>query len=139
MSPQPDSPHSVRRVVLPSGKTIEIVYFSEAEEPPGVQPSPQRTHDLNVCPECVSGLVYPTMWEEAGDAHWTLQLRCPNCEWTDEGAFDTETVERLDQELDEGAQALVRDLRALTHANMEEELERFVRALDEDQILPMDF
>jgi len=34
---------------------------------------------------------------------------------------------------------LVRDLKRLMHANMEEEIDRFVSALEEDQILPEDF
>ena len=31
MSPQPDNRHYVRRVVLPSGKTIEVVYFDDQQ------------------------------------------------------------------------------------------------------------
>ena len=31
MSPRPEQPHAVRRVVLPSGKTIEVVYFADSE------------------------------------------------------------------------------------------------------------
>jgi hypothetical protein len=34
---------------------------------------------------------------------------------------------------------LVRDLKRLTRANMEEEIERFGRALESDGIWPMDF
>ena len=33
----------------------------------------------------------------------------------------------------------MRDLKRLMHANMEEEVERFIAALDADHILPMDF
>lgn len=138
MSPQPNSPHSVRRVVLPSGKTIEIVYFDDAPVDI-VHPPASPVQDLHVCPSCSSPLVYPTAWDEAGEEHWELVLRCPNCEWVGEGVYEQASVERLDEELDTGTQALVRDLRQLAHANMEEEVERFVTALDADQILPMDF
>ena len=48
-------------------------------------------------------------------------------------------VERFDEELDRGTEALVRDLKRLMHANMEEEIDRFVSALRDDQILPEDF
>ena len=138
MSPQPaDNSHAVKRVVLPSGKTIEIVYFAEAAE--RVEGTQVRTSDLHVCPDCTSTLVYPLAWEEAGEEAWELELRCPNCEWHGEGVFAQQVVEQLDEQLDHGTQVLVRDLKQLMHANMEEEVERFIAALNAGHILPMDF
>jgi hypothetical protein len=138
MSPQPaDNSHAVKRVVLPSGKTIEIVYFAEAAE--RVEQAQTQTTDLHVCPECSSGLVYPLAWDEAGAEAWELELRCPNCEWLGEGIFPQHIVEQLDEQLDHGTQVLVRDLKQLMHANMEEEVERFIAALRAGHILPMDF
>jgi hypothetical protein len=142
MSQPPDNNHYVRRVVLPSGKTIEVVYFQDAPEhrlPPPTAEATETVQDLHICPTCVAGLVYPTEWEEAGPDHWEVALRCPNCEWHGAGIFHQEIVERFDEELDRGTEALIRDLRRLMHANMEEEIERFVTALRSDQILPMDF
>ena len=137
MSPSPDQPHAVRRVVLPSGKTIEVVYFADSETD-GQAPA-RTTGDLHVCPECRSHLVYPTAWEEAGEEHWELLLRCPNCQWDGTGVFGREIVERLDEELDRGTHALLADLKRLMYANMEEEIERFISALHADAIVPMDF
>jgi len=144
MSPQPDNRHYVRRVVLPSGKTIEVVYFDDQViDAPVAEPAAgavsETVHDLHVCGGCSSDLVYPTEWDEAGTTHWEVTLRCPNCEWCGTGIFQQELVERFDEELDRGTEALVRDLKRLMHANMEEEVERFVHALDEDLILPEDF
>ena len=136
MSPRPEQPHAVRRVVLPSGKTIEVVYFADSE---GGQVADAPTGDLHVCPDCTSTLVYPTAWEEAGEERWELLLRCPNCEWENSGIFDRDTVESLDEQLDRGTHALLTDLKQLMHANMEEEIERFISALHADAILPMDF
>ena len=48
-------------------------------------------------------------------------------------------MERFDEELDRGTEALVRDLKRLMHANMEDQIERFVSALESDHILPDDF
>jgi hypothetical protein len=139
MDQSSDHQHYVRRVVLPSGKTIEVVYFND-EPAPGVVPATsEAADDLHVCPTCSSTLVYPTEWEEAGTTHWEVSLRCPNCEYASVGIFHQETVERFDEELDRGTEALIRDLKRLMHANMEEEIERFVTAIAEDQILPMDF
>jgi hypothetical protein len=142
MSPQPaDNSHAVKRVVLPSGKTIEIVYFAEAANRAerAERATETRTSDLHICPECSSSLVYPLAWDEAGDQAWQLLLRCPNCEWQDDGVFSQHVVEQLDEQLDHGTQVLVRDLKQLMHANMEEEVERFIAALNAGHILPMDF
>jgi hypothetical protein len=143
-----NSHQAVRRVVLPSGKTIEIVYFADAEAPAPVAapatatapaPAAPDADRLHVCPGCDSGLVYPMDWEQRGETDWHLTLRCPNCEWTGEGVFAQAAVEQLDVELDNGTQVLVRDLRQLMHANMEEEVDRFVTALHGGHIWPMDF
>ena len=108
--------HFVKRVVLPSGKTIEVVYFKEsdvpgppAETPAGEAPAfeeapaAQPHQDLHVCVECDSGLVYPVQWEEAGTENWSVLLHCPNCDVYREGVFSQRTVEAFDEELDRGA------------------------------------
>jgi hypothetical protein len=146
MSQHPESHHHVRRVVLPSGKTIEVVYFEDqvVRDPaatglPNVPMTPSEATDLHVCGSCDSGLVYPVEWEEAGSTHWEVTLRCPNCEWTGTGVYEQELVERFDEELDRGTECLVRDLKRLMTANMEDEIERFVKALGNDHVLPEDF
>jgi hypothetical protein len=146
MNEHTDSRHYVRRVVLPSGKTIEVVYFEEHPAVTGTAAAasvaPVDTAvdaDLHVCGSCNSGLVYPLDWEEAGATHWEVTLRCPNCEWSGTGVFEQNLVEAFDEELDRGTEALVGDLRRLMAANMEEEIERFVQALDVDALLPEDF
>ncbi len=137
MSEHSDNGQYVRRVVLPSGRAIEVVYFELSPEitPKGVT----RLKDLHICPECDRDLVYPVEWEEASPTHWEVLLRCPNCEWSAVGEFDQPTVDRFDDELDRGTEALMRDLKRLTQANMEDEIERFVSALGADAILPEDF
>src|SRR3954451_5223335 len=142
VSLKPDHRHYTRRVVLPSGKVIEVVYFEEQRAAHTRLPSgPEHDTDraLHMCGSCQADLVYPVEWEEYGATHWSVTLRCPNCEWTGTGIFEQQLVERFDEELDRGTEALVRDLKRLMHANMEEEIDRFVDALQEDQILPEDF
>jgi hypothetical protein len=130
----------VRRVVLPSGRAIEVVYFENAESVQATHPVPDHiVEDLHVCPDCEQSLVYPVEWDEADETHWEVALRCPNCEWGTVGTFAQETVDRFDEELDRGTEALVRDLKRLTRANMEDEVERFTKALAADAILPEDF
>jgi hypothetical protein len=123
--------HSVRRIVLPSGRSIEVVRFTEPARtaPPG----------LHVCPSCQSELVQPMAWEEALADHWMLTLECPNCGWTAEGVYDRDQIDRLEERLDRGWEDLLRDLKHLAHSNLAEEIDRFAAALDADQILPEDF
>ncbi len=96
-------------------------------------------HGMHICPRCDSALVQPMHWYERGSASWHVDLRCPECEWWGRGAYSQSEVDRFDEELDHGAQALIEDLRSLTRANMEDEANRFVTALAGDLILPEDF
>jgi hypothetical protein len=139
--------NQLKRIVLPSGKTIEVVYFEslapEADtaplEAPTAQPQPGVDQDLHVCPECSSELVYPIAWEEADESHWSISLRCPNCEWAEDGVFAQDDCDRFDDELERGTDALTRDYKRLMTANLADEIERFAQALEVDAILPMDF
>ncbi|HST38498.1 MAG TPA: hypothetical protein VLK58_03275 [Conexibacter sp.] len=136
---RPADHRSVRRVVLPSGKTIDVLYFEADRDAVGEPRASQQVEGLHVCPSCSSQLVSPVAWEEAGAAHWDVTLHCPNCDWLGNGVFPEAAVESFDEELDRGTEALVRDLQRLMRANMEDEIDRFVAALAADQIWPMDF
>jgi hypothetical protein len=130
----------VRKITLPSGRSIEVVYFEPLAAANAAGPlRGEHVDELHVCPECDRDLVYPVDWAEASMTHWEVELRCPNCEWTEVGTYDQATVDRFDEVLDNGTEALVRDLRRLVQANMEDEAERFAQALAADAILPEDF
>jgi hypothetical protein len=131
----------VRRVVLPSGRAIEVVYFEPlTPDPlPAARPASQPIDELHLCPECDRDLVYPVEWQEVSATHWEVLLRCPNCEWTEVGVYDQMTVDHFDEELDRGSDVLLGDLKRLVQANMEEEIERFSSALAADAIWPEDF
>ena len=141
-TPTPEG-HYVKRVTLPSGKTIDVVYFESARveaEHPGLEPATTRpSRGLHVCPECDAKLVYPVHWEEASLENWRVELRCPNCEWSATGVFPQDLVDDFDERLDEGTEQLVSDLKQLMHANMSEEIDRFVVALEAEALLPEDF
>ena len=129
-SPAPDHNQYIRKVTLPSGKTIEVISFEDGKT---------AAPELHVCPDCASDLVYPVAWEEADRASWEVSLRCPNCEWSTTGVYGEDAIQRFDETLDRGTEALVTDLRQLTRANMEEDVERFVLAISHGHILPEDF
>ncbi len=134
--------HHVR---LPSGKQIEVVYLDNPL-PPSLDGAPGKSatergmgEPLHVCFYCAGELVHPVDWAEAGPGHWRILLRCPECEATREGVFEQSAVEALDDELDRATGALLSDLQRVTHANMAEEIDLFIRALDADLIAPSDF
>lgn len=129
-TPESDHEQHVRKVVLPSGKAIEVVAL-DVPAPAGDQ--------LHICPDCGSQLVYPIAWEEAARMSWEVTLRCPNCEWLVTDIFEEAVIQRFDDTLDRGTEALVADLRQLARANMEEDVARFSEALCAGHVLPEDF
>jgi hypothetical protein len=131
----------VKKVVLPSGKTIEVVYFGEGAQHDRRKRAPvlDPDLDLHICRECGSGLAYPVTWEEAGEESWSVDIRCPECESAREGVFAQDVVEAFDAELDAGMEALTADYRRLMRANMADEIDRFAGALHADALLPEDF
>jgi hypothetical protein len=120
----------VRRIVLPSGRSIEVVRLGATRAP---------SEGMHVCPECASCLVQPVEWAEAPLGAWELLLRCPNCQWTTAGIFSREQIDKYEEHLDDGLAEMLSDLRRLSQANMSEDIERFVGALRADLILPEDF
>jgi N-methylhydantoinase A/oxoprolinase/acetone carboxylase beta subunit len=94
---------------------------------------------IDICPYCGGSFVHPLDWAEEGPCHWRVTLRCPDCEQVDTGIFPAAVVEHLDIELDRATSELLEDLRRITNANMSEEAEFFIRALNADVIVPSDF
>lgn len=130
MKPEPEQ-HSIRRIVLPSGRTIEVVRFYDDEA--------RRSPGLHHCGDCHCDLVQPRDWNEAGDGCWALALECPNCGWLETGTYDREQIDRLEERLEEGLAEMLTDLQRLTQANMADEITRFATALQAGVILPEDF
>ena len=106
------SDFQVKRIILPSGKAVEIVYLQSA---PGATVSNDET-----------------MVAAA------LEL-CPECEWESTGVHGEADVQRYDALLNEGTDALIEHVEQLAHDNMAAEIERFVAALRDDHITPFDF
>src|SRR2546430_6698521 len=116
MNQQPND-HSLRRITLPSGRSIEVVRFADGTLPP---------QGLHVCRACTCELVQPISWNEAADERWELTLECPNCWWTAEGIFSREQIHELEERLDDGLSEMLDDLKRLAHSNMADQIERFV-------------
>lgn len=129
------------RVTLPDGREVEVVYLhgrgGAVEE--DLAGALGDAADLHVCFHCGSDLVHPLEWSDEGGGCWRILLRCPECEATREGVFERSEIDRFEEQLDRGMGSLLSDLRRMTHTNMSEEIDFFVRALDADVILPSDF
>ena len=104
-----------------------------ADEPP------TRPGQLHVCFHCAGELVYPLDWSEEGPVTGGSCCAAPSASRAARASSTRPPSNSLDDELDRGSGALLGDLRRMTHANMTEEVEFFVRALDADLIVPSDF
>jgi hypothetical protein len=132
---RPDNDPHIQPLQPPADETLGVDRADAGKAVPQTA-SPDQLH---ICFHCAGELTYPLDWSEEGPRHWRIVLRCPECESRREGVFEQTAVERLDDELDRGASALLGDLRRITHANMSEEIEFFIRALDADLVTPSDF
>jgi len=146
--------YRTKKIALPGGKVIEIVYFSEpspdgaltgvevdAETAAALEDpvAEELALELHVCPACESDLVYPVSWEEREGDAWRIERRCPNCEWRHTGEFTQDEVELFDDALNDGTEDLLVNLRNFARANMESDVERFIALMDAGHIEPMDF
>ena len=132
-------PRVVSTIDLPSGKVLEVVQPDAGAQYTRVKSTPAEDRDLCVCEHCASELVEPVEWSAAGPERWRVALSCPDCGYWTEGVFSQECVDRFDERLDEGTTVLVSELKRLQHANMSEDVERFIGALNLGMILPEDF
>lgn len=148
-----------KKIGLPGGREIEIVFFSDADdeqagaawEPGGddlsagdatalVSPWGEPREDLHVCPDCDGDLVHPVRWDASDDDDlWTIERRCPNCGWQTVGRVTQEEAEIFDDTLNEGTEELLCVLRRMARLNMQADAARFIDALQQDLIVPMDF
>jgi hypothetical protein len=91
------------------------------------------------CPRCGSRFVQPDGIDRYGTERWRLHLRCPECGWNASHIFTTDEIEAIEEELDRGSDELIGELANLIRINMADYVDRFVAALAEDAIQPMDF
>jgi hypothetical protein len=140
--------YHVKRIVLPSGKTVEIVYFQAAGGEPIITEAREvdsepvlelRVRQIEPCAGCGSERVHPMDWVEVEDMRWKLSVRCPDCEWESTEVYEQPEVERYDDLLNDSTDRMIEELDRITRENMAEMVERFRYALDNDGITPFDF
>jgi rubredoxin len=153
------SDHRSRKITLPGGREIEVVYLGEV--PPSVADSEGWTdlpgdsiHDalgaaftafdqlpaeLWVCDDCGGDLVRPLALEECQDGLWRVERLCPDCGARHEGGYGRVEVEDFHDAIEEGTEELLSALRQMTRLNMEHDVELLIEAIRDDRIQPIDF
>lgn len=125
--------------IAPSRQEVPRLEAAAFESDQAQREGGRQAEDLHICPSCDSNLVHPVDWSPASGRRWLVDLRCPECEWTGGGTYSQKVVDRYDEVLDDGTEAILDDLNRLARANMEEHVEAFVAALRADHIVPEDF
>jgi hypothetical protein len=129
----------IKKITLPSGKVVEIVYLEPGAAPSGDAEPEVHVRRIELCPSCAGSRVHPVDWREVDESRWELRVRCPDCRWRATGVFEQFEVERYDEVLASETDRLIAELDRVTRENMADQLERFRNALEQDAILPMDF
>jgi hypothetical protein len=137
----------IKRITLPSGKVVEVVYLAPSAQPVAAAHDAAETTQvefplvrrIELCPACGGDRVHPLDWHECDDMRWQLVVRCPDCRWRTSDVFEQPEVERYDDVLAADTDRMIEVLDRVTRENMSEQLERFRRALEHDAIEPMDF
>jgi len=91
------------------------------------------------CRSCGSDLVHPLAWESTSEEVWLLQLRCPECELVFDIALNRYSMERYVTQLHSQKRALAHDLAYWDLACFREDMERLLRLIGDDTVLPADF
>lgn len=134
----------IQRIVLAEGQVIDLVCFDDEDAVDTIieeimNELQRKKTELQTCPLCKSDLVYPVERHQINDMEWKVMLLCPNCLCKREMVVDRETVRELLKNARIAREKLMKELDSMEKKNMQDEVDKFVTALDRDHILPIDF
>lgn len=134
----------IQRIVLAQGQVIDLVCFDDEDAVDTIieeimNELQRKKTELQTCPLCKSDLVYPVERHQVNDMEWKVMLLCPNCLCKREMVVDRETVRELLKNARIAREKLMKELDSMEKKNMQDEVDKFVTALDRDHILPIDF
>ena len=148
--------YRTKKIALPGGKVIEIVYFSEPEgedvaveaSVTGGRTTPTRStlvgiddlaRELHVCPQCEGDLVYPVSWEERSGDSWRSSAAAPTASGGTSASSPRTRSSSSTTSSTRAPRTCWSALRNFARANMEADVERLIEAIHLDLIEPMDF
>jgi hypothetical protein len=91
------------------------------------------------CERCASRCVNPVSWEERGQTHWWIRLRCGECGFVREVEVTDMEAQRLDRDLERGVADIAATIDRLERARMRAAADALTVALQRDLIDPSDF
>jgi hypothetical protein len=102
--------------------------------------TPLRDGSLHVCASCTRDFIVPVSVVDLIDHdRCIVELACTNCGTAALGVHDDRSLMELDRRLDEAQEQMREAIQVLEIADDLDRVDRFVRALRADQILPEDF
>jgi hypothetical protein len=97
------------------------------------------TPDASVCEACRSDAFALVEWGEHAADEWWVVLRCGECAGWQETVVSRAGADSLEAALDEGLEAIARDLEAVDRERLATQIQAFVVALERDLIDAGDF
>ena len=94
---------------------------------------------LQVCTDCHADYVHPVEWQESGEDHWWMLLRCGACGSERDVTVADDVAKRFGEDLDRAERQIERAVRELDGERMAVEVEAFAVALERDLIGADDF
>lgn len=98
-----------------------------------------RAKELQRCPVCRSKFVYPVERDQMNDIEWKVLLLCPCCLAKRQLTVDRETVRNLLKNARVNRESISKELDNMQKKHMEEEADKFITALKNNHIYPIDF
>ena len=114
-----------------------LATWGAAWSPQGLQGTDDG--DPRVCPSCLRPFACPVEWDEDGDTHWWIALRCGECGHRREVTLANTDTARLEESLAEDALLIQRAAERFDAERMALEVDAFIFALGHDLIAPDDF
>jgi len=113
------------------------------EDEPNIDifPWPEQHRDVHTCPDpaCRAEKVVPIEWLDTDGDEDVALLRCGECDTFYHGSFDQRQIDDFEDAFESHRLSIRLVLGRMITENMTDYLDRFVPALQDGRIMPVDF